>query len=76
MAAGVEVGVEVEVEVTVGSGRRPLRIVTFKASPEFVERLNAFSRRLGKSRSEVIREALEFYMSLYGGSRVGKEGVH
>lgn len=71
----MEVGVEVEVEVTVGSGRRPLRIVTFKASPEFVERLNAFSRRLGKSRSEVIREALELYMSLVGGDSRG-QGLH
>lgn len=75
MAAGA-VEVEVEVEVTVGLGKRPLRIVTFKASPEFIERLNRLSRMMGKSRSEVIREALEFYMSLHGGSRVGEEGVH
>ena len=40
------------------------RHVTFKASVELVERLDALARRLGKSRSEAIREAIELYMRL------------
>ncbi len=56
-----------DVEVVLVRGPPPgprWRVVTFKASVELVERLDALAERLGKSRSDVIREALEHYLRL------------
>ena len=41
-----------------------MRVVTFKADEEFVERLDSFARMKGVSRSEVIRKAIELYLKL------------
>ena len=57
-----------EVVVTVaprGGGRR-VRVVTFKADPDFVYRLDRAARRLGLTRSELIREAVEYYLERLG----------
>ena len=56
-------GDEVEVVLVESLGPRR-RHVTFKASVELVERLDALARRLGKSRSEAIREAIELYLAM------------
>jgi len=42
------------------------RIVTFKASEELLEALDALARRSGRSRSEVIRDALVEYLGRRG----------
>ena len=40
------------------------RVVTFKVSEEFLERLDRFARMKNMSRSEVIRNAIEIYLML------------
>ena len=41
-----------------------MRVVTFKISVSMLERVDALARRMGKSRSEVIREALRQYLAM------------
>jgi len=36
-----------------------MRVVTFKVDEELLEKLDYYARQRGKTRSEVIREALE-----------------
>lgn len=36
--------------------------ISFKASPEFIEKLKAYSVLVGKSQGAVIREAVEHYI--------------
>ncbi len=39
------------------------RVVTFKLSEELLEKLDEIARREGKTRSEVIRAAIEMFIS-------------
>lgn len=41
-----------------------LRVVTFKAEDEFVEKVDTLARLKGVTRSEIIRKALELYLKL------------
>ncbi len=41
-----------------------MRVVTFKADEELLERLETFARLKGVTRSEVIRKAIELYLKL------------
>ena len=41
-----------------------MRVVTFKADEELLERLDSFARIKGVTRSEVIRRAIELYLRL------------
>jgi len=41
-----------------------MRVITFKADEELLERLDTFARLKGVTRSEVIRKALELYLKL------------
>ena len=41
-----------------------MRLVTFKADEELVERLDSLARLMEVSRSEVIRRAIELYLRL------------
>ena len=41
-----------------------MRVITFKAEEELVERLDSFARLKGVTRSEVIRKAIELYLKL------------
>ena len=41
-----------------------MRVITFKADEELLERLDNFARIKGVSRSEVIRRAIELYLKL------------
>ena len=43
----------------------PLRVVTFKAQASLIEMMNKASRRLGLSRSELIREAVYWYVAYH-----------
>ncbi len=38
---------------------RKQRVVTFKADPELIEKLDRLAKTLGKTRSELIREAIQ-----------------
>ena len=40
-----------------------MRVVTFKADDSLIDLLNIMAIKLRKSRSELIREALEMYIS-------------
>lgn len=42
-----------------------LRVVTFKVEEDFLEEMDLAARRLGLSRSDLIREAIENYLKLY-----------
>ena len=39
-----------------------MRIVTFKLEDELLERLDLYARSKGKTRSEIIRRALQTYL--------------
>jgi len=41
-----------------------LRVITFKADEELLERLDSYARIRGVTRSEVIRKAIELYLKL------------
>ena len=41
-----------------------MRVITFKAEDELIERLDSFARLKGVTRSEVIRKAIELYLKL------------
>ena len=41
-----------------------MRVITFKADEELLERLDSFARVKGVTRSEVIRRAIELYLKL------------
>ncbi len=41
-----------------------LRIVTFKVEEDFLEQIDLAARRLGLSRSDLIREAIENYLKI------------
>ncbi|ALL01935.1 Ribbon-helix-helix protein, copG family [Pyrodictium delaneyi] len=41
-----------------------MRVITFKADEELLERLDMFARLKGVTRSEVIRRAIELYLKL------------
>ncbi len=41
-----------------------MRVVTFKADDELLERLDYYARLKGVTRSEVIRKAIELYLKL------------
>jgi len=41
-----------------------MRVITFKADEELLERLDTFARVKGITRSEVIRKAIELYLKL------------
>jgi predicted transcriptional regulator len=41
-----------------------MRIVTFRVDEEFLEKLDDFARLKGKTRSEIIRKAIELYLKL------------
>jgi len=41
-----------------------MRVITFKADEELLERLDTFARLKGVTRSEVIRKAIELYLKL------------
>ncbi len=41
-----------------------MRIVTFKLEEDLLERLDKYARNKGKTRSEVIRRALELYLMM------------
>ena len=53
-----------------GRGGRGVRLVSFKAPVELVERLEELARMMGKSRSEVIRDAIRHYIAVNCGGRV------
>ncbi len=40
-----------------------MRVVTFKIDEDVLEKLDRYARRTGRSRSEVIRQALEKLLS-------------
>lgn len=40
-----------------------MRVVTFKLDEDVLEKLDRYARRTGRSRSEVIRQALERLLS-------------
>ncbi len=40
-----------------------MRVVTFKIDEDILEKLDRYARRTGRSRSEVIRQALERLLS-------------
>ncbi len=42
-----------------------LRVVTFKVEEDFLEKMDLAARRLGLSRSDLIREAIENYLKIY-----------
>ena len=44
-------------------------VITFKASRAFLRRLDAYARKAGKPRSEVIREAVMHYVNNHDGRR-------
>lgn len=46
--------------------RPAVRIVTFKIYNDLLEELDSVSKKEGKTRSEVIREAIELYLQLKG----------
>ena len=48
----------------VGAVKRP-RVVTFKIDPDVLAVVDEAARKLGLSRSELIRMALESYISLF-----------
>ncbi len=39
-----------------------MRVVTFKIEEELLEKIDLYARSRGKTRSEVIRRALELYL--------------
>ncbi len=39
--------------------RRKQRVITFKADPELIEKLDRLAKLRGKTRSELIREAIQ-----------------
>ena len=39
-----------------------MRVVTFKVEEELLERLDRYARSRGKTRSEIIREAVQVYL--------------
>ena len=39
-----------------------MRVVTFKIEEELLEKLDMYARSRGKTRSEIIRRALELYL--------------
>lgn len=41
-----------------------LRVITFKIDEELLEKLDTFARLENKTRSEVIRKAIELYLKL------------
>ena len=41
-----------------------MRVITFKADEELLERLDSYARMKGVTRSEVIRKAIELYLKL------------
>ena len=41
-----------------------VRLVSFKAPVELVARLDELARRMGKSRSEIIRDAIHYYIAV------------
>lgn len=41
-----------------------MRVITFKADEELLERLDSYARIRGVTRSEVIRKAIELYLKL------------
>jgi predicted transcriptional regulator len=41
-----------------------MRVITFKADEELLERLDMFARLKGVTRSEIIRKAIELYLKL------------
>lgn len=41
-----------------------LRVVTFKAEDELIEKVDTLARLKGVTRSEIIRKALELYLKL------------
>jgi len=49
-------------------------LVTFKVDYELLNALDALASRLGKSRSEVIREAIKDYIAKHG-EIIGKKKV-
>ena len=42
-----------------------LRVVTLKVEEDFLEKMDLAARRLGLSRSDLIREAIENYLKIY-----------
>jgi len=43
---------------------RSMRVVTVKMPKEMVEELDLWARLLGKTRSELLRKAVEYYLRL------------
>lgn len=41
-----------------------MRVITFKADEELLERLDVYARLKGVTRSEIIRKAIELYLKL------------
>ncbi len=39
-----------------------MRVVTFKVEEDLLERLDRYARSKGKTRSEIIREAVQVYL--------------
>ncbi len=46
-----------------GEDNMTMRVVTFKLDEDILEKLDRYARRTGRSRSEVIRQALERLLS-------------
>jgi predicted transcriptional regulator len=44
-----------------------MRVITFKADEELLEKLNHLAHNKGVTRSEVIRKAIELYLKLEDG---------
>ncbi len=42
-----------------------LRVITFKVEEDFLEKMDLVARRLGLSRSDLIREAIENYLKIH-----------